>query len=122
MNRLPAACGVLLTLALQGSLAQPQALDGEAANALVFEEQLDARCQNLSPGGKLVVLRNRDPERTIRYRLIRMFVDVPQGLIDGAIAPGDVPQPLGCNRVNDRHQYWRVERASFEDADDTSAR
>ncbi len=87
--------------------------DRAAVAALVFEEQPDGKCQILSEGGKLVVLRNTDPDRTVRYRLVRLFLDVPQSRIDGRIAAGETPQKLGCNRVNGRTQSWRVERAAF---------
>ena len=85
---------------------------GDAAEALVFEAQNDGRCQILSEGGKLVVLRNTHAEDAIRYRLVRQFAGVPQGRIDGEIRPGEAPQKLGCNRVNGRLQTWKVERAT----------
>lgn len=109
---LPAALAALLLVPAR-SLAE--APTGPAVSALVFEEQLDGKCQILSEGGKLVVLRNThaDSAQAIRYRLVRMFLGVPQGRIDGQIAPADGPQKLGCNRVNGRRQYWRVERASL---------
>lgn len=94
------------------------AADEAAAAGLVFEEQLDGKCQILSAGGKLVVLRNAHPDRAVRYRLVRMFHDVPQGRIDGTIGPGETPQKLGCNRVNGRRQFWRVERAAFMNPSD----
>lgn len=113
-----AARGLVLCCALwplQGpaSTANAPAADEAAASALVFEEQLDGKCQILSQGGKLVVLRNTHPARPVRYRLVRMFLDTPQGRLDGQIAPADAPQKLGCNRVNGRRQYWRVERATL---------
>lgn len=87
--------------------------DEAAIAALVFEEQLDGKCQILSAGGKLVVLRNAHPEQAVRYRLVRMFLGVPQSRIDGEIAAGEAAQKLGCNRVNGRPQSWRVERATL---------
>jgi len=85
----------------------------EAEDALVFEALNDGRCQILSAGGKLVVLRNTHREHAVRYRLVRLFTGVPQGRLDGEIQPGEAPQKLGCNRVNGRLQSWKVERAKL---------
>ena len=114
-----ALCGVLLWLG-SGAIGVPASSARPAAGAgavawLVFDELTDGKCQILSEGGKLVVLRNSHPERAIRYRLMRMFQEVPQSRLDGSIAPGEPPQKLGCNRVNGRGQYWRVERATLID-------
>lgn len=81
---------------------------------LSLTPQNDGKCQILSEGGKLVVLRNTHPDRSIRFRLIRYFMDVPQSRVVGAIAPGDEGQKLGCSRVDGREQFWKIERADFE--------
>lgn len=111
---MPALWIAPLLLALcQSAAAATGADSGEAAGALVFEEQLDGKCQILSEGGKLVVLRNTHAERAVRYRLIRLFANVPQSRIDGEIEPAGVPQKLGCNRVGGRRQSWTIERAAL---------
>ena len=101
------------------TLAWAATSDPAAESALVFEEQLDGKCQILSEGGKLVVLRNAHADRAVRYRLVRMFLGVPQSRVDGEIGPGETPQKLGCNRVNGRKQYWRVERAALVPPEDS---
>lgn len=106
-----AAC-LALSLVAGGASAAAGSSE-EASAALVFEEQLDGKCQILSAGGKLVVLRNTHGSRGVRYRLVRMFLGVPQSRIDGEIAAGEAPQKLGCNRVNGRRQFWRIERAAL---------
>ena len=88
--------------------------DAPARGFLSVKSQNDGKCQNLSQGGKLVVLRNTHPDRSIRYRLVRYFMDVPQSRIVGAVAPGEEGQKLGCNRVDGRDQFWKIERADFE--------
>jgi hypothetical protein len=93
--------------------AAPVLAEGTAGSLLALEEVPDGRCQILSEGGKLVLLRNLDPARTVRFRLVRRFTDVPQGRLDGALAAGDAPLKLGCSRVDGRVQSWSVERASF---------
>ncbi len=80
---------------------------------LRFETVLDGRCQNLSEGGKLIVMHNDHPSRTIRYRLLRLHVDRPQGLMDGSILPREPAQKLGCDRVGGRPQTWQIKRAQF---------
>ncbi|MBM4227449.1 MAG: hypothetical protein FJ164_06850 [Gammaproteobacteria bacterium] len=81
---------------------------------LRLETVLDGRCHNLSEGGKLVVMHNEHPSRTIRYRLLRVHVDRPQGLMDGIIAPGEPAQRLGCDKVGGRPQAWQIKRAQFD--------
>lgn len=95
-------------------MATAAAPGGDAPPArLLFEEVPDGRCQILSEGGKLVVLRNPDPARAVRFRLVRKFRDVPQGRLDGELPAGGEPLKLGCNRVDGRVQSWTVERANF---------
>jgi hypothetical protein len=97
-------------------LAPPPAAAEDPSALLAFEEVADGRCQILSEGGKLVLMRNLHPTRAIRYRLVRIFMEVPQGRVDGEIAAGEAPQKLGCSRVNRRVQSWRVERATLLEA------
>ncbi len=80
---------------------------------LEFESKADGRCQILSDGGKLRVMRNAHAERAIAYRLTRIFVGVRQGLSTGVAPPGGEEVKLGCTRVDDRAQEWSIERASF---------
>ena len=118
MARIFAALGGSLVSAALSTvlLATPLRAADDASALLVFEEVSDGKCQILSAGGKLVVLRNVHPERTIRYRLVRVFRDIPQGRVDGEIAAGGPPQKLGCSRVDQRVQTWRIERATLEEA------
>ncbi len=91
--------------------------DADAAAFLALESVNDGRCQNLSEGGKLRVLRNTHAERDISYRLIRMFAgNHPQGRSVGHAPAGGAAVKLGCTRVDGREQDWIVERARFEDA------
>lgn len=85
----------------------------EPLDWLRLETVLDGRCHNLSEGGKLIVMHNDHPSRTIRYRLLRLHVDRPQGLMDGSIQPGEPAQKLGCDRVGGRPQTWQIKRAQF---------
>lgn len=119
-QRRAAAPILFAMLAFGGYCAAASPAVDAARAALVLEEQLDGKCQILSEGGKLVVLRNTDPDQAVRYRLVRMFLGVPQSRIDGRIGPGEAPQKLGCNRVNGRRQSWRVERAAFAPPDNES--
>ena len=81
---------------------------------LEFESHLDGRCQILSAGGKLRVLRNTHAARPIAFRLIRTFAGVRQtGRAMGVAGPDGEPVKLGCTRVDGRLQDWRVERAEF---------
>lgn len=84
-----------------------------AASFLAFETVPDGKCQILSEGGKLTLLRNTHPSSTIRYRLLRLFVARPQGMMDGEIKSAEGVQKLGCDKVGGRAQTWQVERARF---------
>ncbi|MGD9601928.1 MAG: hypothetical protein AB7O21_12480 [Gammaproteobacteria bacterium] len=84
-----------------------------AADFIEFETVLDGKCHILSEGGKLTLMRNTHPAKPILYRLERLFVGRPQGLMDGVIPPGADAQKLGCDRVGGRPQRWRVKRARF---------
>jgi hypothetical protein len=102
----------VLTLVLAQQLTASEA-EKPAASYLTFESVLDGKCQNLSEGGKLTLLRNTHPSKAIRYRLLRLFVARPQGLMDGAIDPAEGVQKLGCDKVGGRVQTWQVKRARF---------
>lgn len=108
-----AACGLLLvTLGSQTVIAS--APPSGAESHLVLEINIDGKCQNLSEGGKLQVLRNLHPTRKIKFRLIRYFVDVrQQGRATGVAQPNGELVKLGCTKVGGRLQRWVVERAEF---------
>lgn len=89
------------------------ALAASAADYLRFDQVPDGRCQILSQGGKLTLLSNTHPTKAIRYRLERLFVERPQGLMDGVIRGADGAQKLGCDTVGGRAQQWRIKRATF---------
>jgi len=107
-----------LVLGLLLASASSASTDGGAAAFLSLESVNDGRCQNLSQGGKLRVLRNTHAERDISYRLIRMFAgNHPQGRSVGRAPAGGDEVKLGCTRVDGREQDWIVERARFEDTE-----
>ena len=103
---------IVLSFASNGQ-ASPLAEEADAAAYLEFASKLDGRCQILSEGGKLRVLRNTHADHAIKYRLVRQFVGVAQGLSVGIAPPGGEIVKLGCTRVDGRQQEWIVERANF---------
>ena len=107
--------GVVLALGLVAATASSASGNADAATFLALESVNDGRCQNLSEGGKLRILRNTHAERDIAYRLIRMFAgNHPQGRSVGRAPAGGAAVKLGCTRVDGREQDWVVERARFE--------
>ncbi len=89
----------------------------DPAGYLEFSSQLDGKCQILSDGGKLHLMRNTHPSQAIRYRLIRTFAGRPQaGRVTGTIA-GEAVVKLGCTRVDGREQRWQIERLEFTEAE-----
>lgn len=109
-----ACLGILSLTSPTAVLAGETPARGTATAFLTVDAQVDGKCQNLSEGGKLVILHNTHPARSIEYRLVRMFAKVPQSRVVGVLAPDGEGQRLGCNRVDGREQSWRVERATFE--------
>lgn len=106
-----------IALVLLGSvLTAAQAVEtaASATQFLSFESVLDGRCQILSDGGKLRVMRNEHTDSAIAFRLIRQFAGVAQGRSQGVAPPGGEVVKLGCTRVDGREQDWIVERARFE--------
>ncbi|MBI2800570.1 MAG: hypothetical protein HYX63_09870 [Gammaproteobacteria bacterium] len=95
------------------TLADGHAAIQEPRNFLRFETVPDGKCQILSEGGQLVVLRNTHGSKKIRYRLTRYFADKQQGLSTGTVASGGEGQKLGCNKVDGRQQRWQIETAQF---------
>ena len=105
--------GLSVLAALASVYAAPDDGAHDAGAYLEFESKADGRCQILSDGGKLRVMRNTHTEHAIVYRLTRIFVGVRQGLSAGVAPPGGEEVKLGCTKVNGRDQEWSIERASF---------
>ena len=116
--RVARSAGVCLCVLAAFPCAHPAPEDGggDPAVYLEFESTPDGRCQILSAGGKLRVMRNTHAERAIAYRLVRIFVGVQQGLSAGTAPPGGEAIQLGCTKVDGRTQEWALERASFANA------
>ena len=104
-----------LLLLLSSTCAAPQAGETgpDPVSFLAFESVLDGKCQILSEGGKLRILRNTHPDTAVDFRLTRVFAGVPQGLTTGRAAPAGEPVKLGCTLVDGRNQDWTVDRARF---------
>lgn len=107
------ALSLAAVLAAGGTVNASSGSD-DAARFVEFESVPDGRCQILSDGGKLRILRNTHDARAINYRVVRIFAgNHRQGLADG-IAPAGETVKLGCTRVDGREQNWTLHRARFE--------
>jgi hypothetical protein len=106
-----------LVLVLSTTIAVPALASGpneDVKSFLTIAAQADGRCQNFSAGGKLAIVRNDHPKKNIRFRLIRLFVDIRQpGRTSGIAEAGSAAQNLGCTIVDGREQRWIVEKAEF---------
>lgn len=79
-----------------------------------FASVLDGRCQNLSSGGKLRIVKNTHHDKTIKYRFVRMFAGRPQaGITKGILEPGEKVVKLGCTKVDGREQTWEIQILNF---------
>jgi len=93
-----------------------QAAESLAGEYLEFLSVEDGHCQNLSQGGQLLLLKSTHPAKKIKFRLERYFAGVRQpGLVQDVIDPGSQPVRLGCTRVDNREQNWKVRLATFLD-------
>ncbi len=81
---------------------------------LEFSSELDGKCQILSKGGKLRIVKNNHPDKTIKYRFNRMFAGKRQAsMAAGIIEPGDNPVKLGCTEVDGHEQTWEIKVVKF---------
>lgn len=79
-----------------------------------FISQPDGRCQILSKGGQLRVVKNNHTDKSIKYRFNRMFAGKRQaGLTIGILEPGANPVKLGCTEVDGREQNWEIKIVNF---------
>ena len=118
-NKCRGACALVLMFCAAGSMAAEDAVvdaPQEASAYLHIFKTNHSRCQSLRRG-KMQMLQNRHPARTIRYRMRRTLAGIPQaGLIRDDIAPTDIEDSadaLGCELLNGLAQEWSVIRADF---------
>ena len=105
---------VVILLSLSPLAPRASEVLDEPRSYLQFEAKIDGKCHNLSAGGKLQIMRNAHPTRSIDFRLIRYYIDVRQrGRATGIAPAGGEVVKLGCTLVGGRPQRWEIERARF---------
>lgn len=86
----------------------------DAASFVEFVQEDDSEC--MIREGKHVAVRSTHPARTVRVWLDRYYRDRGTGDRSRSdLKPGAEPEPLGCSRVDDGKQDWRIVRAMFVD-------
>lgn len=81
---------------------------------VVLETDDDANCVRWE--GKLVLVRNTHPTRSVRVWLERDHMGKHTGdRSRSELAPNAEPEKLGCSRTQYGTQGWRVVRAEFVD-------
>lgn len=104
----------VLIAALLLLAALPAAAEADAADYLEMYKQNANICLTLNRG-KMVMLRNINPEHSINYRMARYLAGVRQGgLTVDSIEPGDEGQALGCERIDGLEQKWELLRATID--------
>jgi hypothetical protein len=104
---------LLLGAALPAHADAPTA-EADPASFVAFVLEDDANC--LLREGQHVLVYSTHPKRTIRVWLDRVYSGVGTGDRSRSdLPPGADPEPLGCSRVMDGTQEWRVVRAIFLD-------
>lgn len=106
-------CCLTTSLLLNAAETKPEQ-EKTAADYLEFASELDNECQKRSPSGRLRLVRNLHPEKTIKYRFVRIFTNVRQpGFTRGTLEPNDEPTQLGCTKISGRDQTWEIVKAEF---------
>lgn len=118
-----AIAATLALLLASGAAAQEPAAAASAAGAapavtpdddprayVEFVEEPGANC--VARNGMQILVRNRHPSRTLRVWLDRTLAGNGTGdRSRSELKPGAEPEPLGCSRVSNVVQAWRVARA-----------
>ncbi len=98
----------------QAAKLDSSSMEKDPSQYIEFISQPDGRCQNLSSGGKLQVVKNNHNDKKIKYRFNRMFAGKRQaGLTIGVLEPGAEPVKLGCTEVDGRKQSWEIQIVNF---------
>ncbi len=94
--------------------------DTPATDFIVFSETYDEDCED--KGGKRVFVQNQHDRRLIDLHLDRYFSGLRQGGRSMfALAPG-ASQALGCSRVFEAKQDWKLIHAEFISATHAESR
>ncbi len=92
----------------------PQVKEKIAADYLEFASELDNECQKRSPSGRLRMVKNIHPDKSIKFRFVRIFTNVRQpGFARGTLEPNHEPTLLGCTKISGRDQTWEIVKAEF---------
>ncbi len=109
------AFGLLLSCTWLPAAAQASDKQTEDVSShLEIYKEFDGRCQGLRRGDARMI-RNNHPDKSIKFRMVRILSGQRQpSIIQDTIAPGeDNGQKLGCEKLDDREQNWRIIRAEF---------
>jgi hypothetical protein len=92
----------------------PPVREKVAADYLEFASELDNECQKRSPSGRLRMVKNIHPDKSIKFRFVRVFTNVRQpGFAGGTLEPNHEPTLLGCTKISGRDQTWEIVNAEF---------
>lgn len=104
----------LPVMACWSETTAPAAVNEDPGHYVEFVQEDDSNC--LMREGKHVTVHSTHPSRSIRVWLDRYYHDSGTGDRSRSdLRPGAEPEGLGCSRVDDAVQEWRVVRAQFLD-------
>lgn len=104
------------TTMLAAALLPPvaRAADEDPAKFLEFVREDASNC--VIRNGQRILVRSTHPSRTLRVWLDRYLMGIGTGdRSRSELKPGAEPEPLGCSRVQNGEQEWRVVRVQFVD-------
>ena len=79
-----------------------------------FTTDFDAKC--VTRGGVMIYISNNHPSKTLKVTLERWFMDNKTGDRSRSILkPSDNPEALGCSKVSNLKQEWRIKKAEWYD-------
>tara|TARA_A100001011_G_C14203257_1_gene796639 strand:- start:411 stop:794 length:384 start_codon:yes stop_codon:yes gene_type:complete len=81
-------------------------------NYIKFSTDFDAKC--VVRGGVMIYISNIHKNKTIKVTLERWFMDNKTGDRSRSILkPANDPEALGCSKVSNLKQEWRVKNAEW---------
>ena len=113
LRRMGWLMALLAPAALAAQTAASSPVGAEDARAYVaFVEDFAGTC--VARSGVQIQVKNTHPSRTIKVWFDRYYMGSGTGdRSRSELLPGAEPEPLGCSRIGEGRQEWRVFRAIF---------
>ena len=86
--------------------------DEDPNDYVKFTTDFDAKCVNR--GGVMIYISNSHPNNTLKVTLERWFMNYRTGdRSRSVLTPSSIPEALGCSKVSNGKQEWRVKKIEW---------